>query len=114
MCGKSGLGVHVSDIRLLRVIEQTDILSGVRKFNSYRTAARHLVEARLMPITISRSVTARTEVQNQIVAQRARARRRFADGDSICQDENAFIVAVGIHLAQAITSTGLTADKQMV
>ena len=41
--------VHVSDIRLLRVIEQTNILRGVRKFNSYRTAARHLVEAKLMP-----------------------------------------------------------------
>lgn len=41
--------VHVSDIRLLRVIEQTNILSEVRKFNSYRTAARHLVEAKLMP-----------------------------------------------------------------
>ncbi len=41
--------VHVSDIRLLRVIEQTRILNGVRKFNSYRTAARYLVEARLMP-----------------------------------------------------------------
>ena len=40
---------HVSDIRLLRVIEQNEILSGVRKFNSYRTAARHLVEAKLLP-----------------------------------------------------------------
>ena len=41
--------VHVSDIRLLRVIEQNCILNDVRKFNSYRTAARHLVEAELMP-----------------------------------------------------------------
>ena len=41
--------VHVSDIRLLRVLEQTDILSEVAKFNSYRSAARHLVEATLLP-----------------------------------------------------------------
>ncbi len=41
--------VHVSDIRLLRVIEQTRILGQVAKFNSYRTAARHLVDAKLLP-----------------------------------------------------------------
>lgn len=41
--------VHVSDIRLLRVIEQTQILNQVVKFNSYRTAARHLVESKLLP-----------------------------------------------------------------
>ncbi len=41
--------VHVSDIRLLRVIEQTEILAGVDKFNSYRTAAEHLVESTLLP-----------------------------------------------------------------
>ncbi|MEM7349275.1 MAG: NAD-binding protein [Acidobacteriota bacterium] len=41
--------VHVSDIRLLRVIEQTSILSEVVKFNSYRTAAEHLVEKTLLP-----------------------------------------------------------------
>ena len=41
--------VHVSDIRLLRVIEQTEILGQVVKFNSYRTAAQHLVESTLLP-----------------------------------------------------------------
>ena len=41
--------VHVSDIQLLRVIEQRGILPEVAKFNSYRSAAEHLVEARLMP-----------------------------------------------------------------
>ncbi|MCP3964307.1 MAG: hypothetical protein GY719_41295 [bacterium] len=41
--------VHVSDIRLLRVLEQTDILTEVSKFNSYRSAARHLVDATLLP-----------------------------------------------------------------
>ncbi|MEM7585596.1 MAG: NAD-binding protein [Acidobacteriota bacterium] len=45
----SRIQVHVSDIRLLRVIEQTEILREVVKFNSYRTAARHLVEATLRP-----------------------------------------------------------------
>ena len=41
--------VHVSDIRLLRVIERAGILSQVAKFNSYRSAARHLVAERLIP-----------------------------------------------------------------
>ncbi len=41
--------VHVSDIRLLRVIEQAGILKDVVKFNSYRTAAQHLVTKTLMP-----------------------------------------------------------------
>lgn len=41
--------VHVSDIRLLRVIERTEILAEVVKFNSYRTAAQHVVESTLLP-----------------------------------------------------------------
>lgn len=40
---------HVSDLRLLRVIESRQILEGVRLFNSYRTAARHLVSTLLVP-----------------------------------------------------------------
>lgn len=40
---------HVADIRLLRVIERRGLLPGVRLFNSYRTAARHLVEVHLRP-----------------------------------------------------------------
>jgi len=41
--------VHVSDIRLLRIIEQNGILSRVAKFNTYRTAASHLVQERMLP-----------------------------------------------------------------
>ncbi len=41
--------VHVSDIRLLRVLEQSQILGQISKFNSYRNAARHLVCANLVP-----------------------------------------------------------------
>lgn len=41
--------VHVSDIQLLRVIERAGILPDVAKFNSYRSAARHLVADRLIP-----------------------------------------------------------------
>lgn len=41
--------VHVSDIRLLRIIEKSDLLPEVGKFNSYRSAAGHLVAERLIP-----------------------------------------------------------------
>ncbi len=41
--------VHISDIRLLRLIEQRGLLRDAAKFNSYRTAAGHLVERRLLP-----------------------------------------------------------------
>lgn len=41
--------VHVSDIRLLRVLEKSQILGQIAKFNSYRSAARHLVSATLLP-----------------------------------------------------------------
>lgn len=41
--------VHVSDIRLLRVIEHHGILPEVAKFNSYRSAAQHLVKVTLEP-----------------------------------------------------------------
>jgi voltage-gated potassium channel Kch len=41
--------VHVSDIRLLRVLEHSRILGRISKFNSYRSAARHVVEATLLP-----------------------------------------------------------------
>ena len=43
------LMIHISDIRLLRVIEQKGLLPGVKKFNSYRMAAVHLVEGTLLP-----------------------------------------------------------------
>lgn len=43
------LVVHVSDIQLLRLIEQRDLLPGVRKFNGYRSAAFHLVHEILLP-----------------------------------------------------------------
>lgn len=45
----SSILVHVSDIRLLRMIEQNGILPDVRKFNSFRSAAEHLVDVRLVP-----------------------------------------------------------------
>jgi len=41
--------VHVSDIRLLRVLEHGGILDQVAKFNGYRSAARHLVANTLLP-----------------------------------------------------------------
>lgn len=41
--------VHVSDIQLLRLIEQRNLLPGVRKFNGYRTAAIYLVQGILLP-----------------------------------------------------------------
>jgi Trk K+ transport system NAD-binding subunit len=41
--------VHVSDLRLLREIEDRKILPEVVLFNSYRSAAQHLVEATLLP-----------------------------------------------------------------
>jgi len=41
--------VHVSDIRLLRTIEKRGILPEVAKFNSYRSAAQHLVADTLVP-----------------------------------------------------------------
>jgi voltage-gated potassium channel Kch len=40
---------HVSDLRLLRTIERNQLLPGVVKFNSYQTAARCLVQDRLLP-----------------------------------------------------------------
>ncbi|MBT6278273.1 MAG: hypothetical protein HOI95_29570 [Chromatiales bacterium] len=40
---------HVADLRFLRVIESRKILSRAYKFNSYRTAADHLVETLLVP-----------------------------------------------------------------
>ena len=43
------LVVHVSDIQLLRLIEQRNLLPGVRKFNGYRSAANHLVHEILLP-----------------------------------------------------------------
>lgn len=43
------LVVHVSDIQLLRLIEQKNLLPGVRKFNGYRSAAVHLVHQILVP-----------------------------------------------------------------
>jgi len=41
--------VHVSDLRLLRVIEQRKLMVGVKLFNTYRTAAQHLVKTFLVP-----------------------------------------------------------------
>ena len=41
--------VHVSDLRLLRVIEQRSLMRSVKLFNTYRTAARHLVKTFLVP-----------------------------------------------------------------
>lgn len=40
---------HVSDIQLLRLIEQKNLLPGVRKFNGYRKAAGYLVQEILRP-----------------------------------------------------------------
>jgi Trk K+ transport system NAD-binding subunit len=40
---------HVADLRLLRVIEGRNLAQGAHKFNSYRTAAHHLVESMLSP-----------------------------------------------------------------
>ncbi len=45
----SEITVHVSDIQLLRLIEQKNLLPEVRKFNAYRRAARHLVSELLIP-----------------------------------------------------------------
>ena len=41
--------IHISDIRLLRVIEKAGELHSVTKFNSYRRAAQHLVTNKLVP-----------------------------------------------------------------
>ncbi len=43
------ISVHVSDLRLLRTLESSQILSQATKFNSYRSAATHLVHDVLMP-----------------------------------------------------------------
>ena len=40
---------HVSDLRLLRVIEDQPFLHQIKMFNSYRTAARNLVDTLLVP-----------------------------------------------------------------
>lgn len=45
--------VHVADIRLLRILEQKGVLPEAVKFNSYRRAARHLVQERLLPHFVS-------------------------------------------------------------
>ena len=41
--------VHISDIRLLRIVEEIDLLKPVAKFNSYRRAANYLVTEKLLP-----------------------------------------------------------------
>ncbi len=41
--------VHISDLRLLRVVEEADLLKQAVKFNSYRRAARNLVSEKLLP-----------------------------------------------------------------
>ena len=41
--------IHISDIRLLRVVEDAGLLQQAAKFNSYRRAAQFLVEAKLLP-----------------------------------------------------------------
>ena len=41
--------VHISDIRLLRVVEDAGLLRQTAKFNSYRRAAEFLVDEKLLP-----------------------------------------------------------------
>jgi Trk K+ transport system NAD-binding subunit len=48
--------VHVADLRLLRVIERRGLLNEAYMFNSYRTAAHHLVESELLPQFTATSV----------------------------------------------------------
>ncbi len=41
--------IHISDIRLLRVVEEIELLQQASKFNSYRRAAQYLVDEKLVP-----------------------------------------------------------------
>ena len=41
--------VHISDLRLLRVVEKAELLQQATKFNSYRRAAESLVDENLLP-----------------------------------------------------------------
>ncbi len=41
--------IHISDIRLLRVVEDVELLQQAAKFNSYRRAATFLVDEKLLP-----------------------------------------------------------------
>ena len=41
--------IHISDLRLLRVVEDSDLLQHAVKFNSYRRAAEFLVAGKLLP-----------------------------------------------------------------
>ena len=41
--------LHISDLRLLRVVEDAELLQHVTKFNSYRRAAEFLVAEKLLP-----------------------------------------------------------------
>jgi len=41
--------IHISDLRLLRVVEDIELLKQASMFNSYRRAARYLVDEKLLP-----------------------------------------------------------------
>jgi hypothetical protein len=41
--------IHISDLRLLRVVEDAELLQQAAKFNSYRRAAKFLVAEKLLP-----------------------------------------------------------------
>lgn len=41
--------LHISDLRLLRVVEEAQLLQDATKFNSYRRAAQYLVSEKLLP-----------------------------------------------------------------
>lgn len=41
--------VHISDLRLLRVMEDSELLQQAAKFNTYRRAAQYLVTEKLLP-----------------------------------------------------------------